>query len=61
MFRNNQAEFNQTYLELIKRVHSNSPKLNSFLYVSLSSQFKLMCYTQQLKFVIIAIRLKNSK
>ena len=61
MFRNNQAEFNQTYRELIERVHSISPKMNIFLYVSLSFQFKLMCYTQQLKFVIKVIRLKNSK
>ena len=61
MFRNNQAEFNQTYRELIERVYSFSPKMNIFLYVSLSFQFKLMCYTQQLKFVIKVIRLKNSK
>ena len=61
MFRNNQAEFNQTYRELIERVYSFSSKMNIFLYVSLSFQFKLMCYTQQLKFVIKVIRLKNSK
>ena len=42
MFRNNQAEFNQTYWELIKRVHSNSPKLNIFLYVIISIQTNVL-------------------
>ena len=54
MFRNSQAVFNQTYWKLIERVHScnfTEDEYSSLAIVSLSFQFKLMCYTQQLKFV----------
>ena len=54
MFRNNQAVFNQTYWKLIERVHScnfTEDEYSSLAIVSLSFQFKLMCHTQQLKFV----------